>query len=53
MPRIDRAQWMPTMRHECGHLLVANRLGFSTGGVKSVSGTLGAVIDLQLSAAGC
>jgi hypothetical protein len=40
---------MPTVRHECGHLLVARNLGFATGDIQLRENTAGAGIDLVLS----
>src|SRR6201995_3461370 len=38
-----------TIRHECGHLVVARSLGFSTGGIHLSPVEAGASIDLLLS----
>ena len=38
-----------TIRHECGHLVVARSLGFPTGGIHLSAAEAGASIDLLLS----
>jgi hypothetical protein len=38
-----------TVRHECGHLVVARSLGFPTGGIHLSAAEAGASIDLLLS----
>jgi hypothetical protein len=45
-----RAQLLPVVRHECGHLFVARTLGFPTGGIELWPGReAGAEIELQFS----
>jgi hypothetical protein len=44
-----RAALTATIRHECGHLIIARSLGFSTGGIKLSPTEAGASIDLLLS----
>jgi hypothetical protein len=45
---ISRAALMPIIRHECGHLVVAHVVGFSTDGIELRPDRAGAYIDLQL-----
>jgi hypothetical protein len=50
MSNVDRRRaLMPSVRHECGHLLLARNLGFPTGGIQLREKTAGAEIDLVLS----
>ena len=44
-----RRELMPSVRHECGHLLAARNLGFPTGDIQLREKTAAAGIDLVLS----
>ena len=50
MSNLDRRRaLMPSVRHECGHLLVARNLNFATGDIQLLEQTAGAGIELVLS----